>query len=154
MYDPDISSTSSIKAMLIVMLNLLFRIWKQNGGVIEPRSEMDTVDIWEIMRYMELHCKDVSLSEVAFRFGYNIFYLSKLIKKRTGHNFTELKQRACIEYAKNMLVTSNVPIQEIAIQSGFSNITHFYTVFKKYYSITPADYRRDFLKESPKPVKL
>jgi AraC-like DNA-binding protein/mannose-6-phosphate isomerase-like protein (cupin superfamily) len=141
-FDPDISSASTIKCLLIVLFNSLFRVWKKNGGKVETRSDIDNNDIWQIMQYIESNYSTATLNEAAFRFGYDPYYLSRLIKKKLGHTFTEIKHRVCVEQAKSMLTHTAKSIQEIAMQTGFSNMSYFYLLFDKYCGMTPAEYRK------------
>jgi len=44
-------------------------------------------------------------------------------------------------YARNLLLTINLSILEMAYESGFDNLSHFYHCFKKEFKITPAQLR-------------
>ena len=46
-----------------------------------------------------------------------------------------------ITYAAKLLATTNLNIQEIIYQCGFTNRSHFYKEFAKRYEMTPKDYR-------------
>jgi AraC-like DNA-binding protein len=47
-----------------------------------------------------------------------------------------------LEFAKLLLETSNDPVGEIALQSGFENISHFSRVFKEKHATSPNQYRK------------
>ena len=57
---------------------------------------------------------------------------------------------SCIEYviqfrlrkAAELLQHSTLPVLEIAAQSGFNNLTNFNRQYKKYYQLTPSQYRK------------
>lgn len=49
-----------------------------------------------------------------------------------------------IEYAKQQLETSDTPITDLAFVLGFSSSNYFCTVFKKYLTISPTEYRQNF----------
>jgi transcriptional regulator GlxA family with amidase domain len=49
-----------------------------------------------------------------------------------------------IEEAKQMLETSNAPIDEIGQEVGYADPTHFRRLFKRLTGLTPAHYRRQF----------
>ena len=44
--------------------------------------------------------------------------------------------------AAELLQHSTLPVLEIATQSGFNNLSNFNRQFKKYYQITPSQYRK------------
>lgn len=45
-------------------------------------------------------------------------------------------------YAKTLLLTADQSIMDIAFESGFNNLSHFYHLFREEYGITPAELRR------------
>ena len=46
-----------------------------------------------------------------------------------------------MDRTKDLLVTSDLPIRDVASQMGFDNYEYFFTVFKRLTGLTPADYR-------------
>lgn len=48
-----------------------------------------------------------------------------------------------IEHAKNTLLTTNLPVEQIAEICGYNNPVHFYRQFKKVTGITPATFRKN-----------
>lgn len=47
-----------------------------------------------------------------------------------------------LKYAKNLLLTTRLSITDIALESGFNNLSHFFHLFKKHFHITPSHFRR------------
>ena len=52
-----------------------------------------------------------------------------------------------MERAKKLLLSSDLPIAEVAESSGYGDYRVFTKVFKKSEGITPSQYRREFLAE-------
>ena len=48
----------------------------------------------------------------------------------------------CLKKAEDYLANTKEPVSDIAARLGFSNRTHFYTLFKKKYGMTPNEYRK------------
>ncbi|WP_436515827.1 helix-turn-helix transcriptional regulator [Ekhidna sp. To15] len=48
-----------------------------------------------------------------------------------------------LNYAKTLLKTSSLNINEVCYESGFKNTTHFSKAFKNHFRLTPAQFRRD-----------
>ena len=48
----------------------------------------------------------------------------------------------CLKKAEYYLLNTKDSISDIALRLGFSNRTHFYTLFKEKYGITPNGYRK------------
>lgn len=69
-------------------------------------------------------------------------YLSTLFKKETGETISDYTQKLRLEKAKNLLRTTNLNLNEIAAQVGYSDPKHFSKLFKKTFGIRPQDYRK------------
>ena len=50
-------------------------------------------------------------------------------------------KRQRIEYAAKLLVSTNLSIQEIMYNAGFTTRSHFYKEFSNYYNTSPKEYR-------------
>ncbi len=72
-------------------------------------------------------------------------YLSQLVNKVTGRNFTDYVNGFRIEDAKSKLRNPefiNYTIIAIALESGFNSKSTFYSAFKKLTGISPKEYRK------------
>lgn len=68
-------------------------------------------------------------------------YFGDLIKKETGKTAQEYIQYKLIDKAKDLIVSTNLTISEIAYQVGFTYPQHFNRLFKKVEGMTPKEYR-------------
>ena len=68
-------------------------------------------------------------------------YLSDLLRKETGKGAQEHIYYHLIERAKNRLLSSSDPINQIAFSLGFDYSQHFSKIFKTKTGMTPAEYR-------------
>jgi len=68
-------------------------------------------------------------------------YLSDLLKKETGKNAQDHIHSKVIDTAKNMLLSTNESVSQIAYQLGFEYPQYFSKVFKKKTRQSPAAYR-------------
>lgn len=50
-----------------------------------------------------------------------------------------------MERAKKLLLSTALPVSEVAEQSGYGDYRVFTKAFKKSEGVTPSQYRRDFL---------
>lgn len=95
-----------------------------------------------ILQYLQTHYKnDISLQEVATIFSFTPNYCGRLFKEVTGISFNDYLNNLRVKHACKLLLSTNMSIQEIAFNSGFNSLEYFYTIFKKFYGITPAKYR-------------
>ena len=68
-------------------------------------------------------------------------HLCRLIKKEFGMTPTQYVKNLQLQYAANLLTTSDYDILSIAVRLGFSSLSHFITIFKEKYGLSPSKYR-------------
>ena len=111
-------------------------------------SEIDTYSFYgldesmtEVIGYVREHCAEVSISSLATRFGYSETYFSQLVHKRCGVRARELIVAARMRRARELLLTTDLPVSDLAAAVGYESYSHFNRIFKRVYRITPAAYR-------------
>lgn len=85
--------------------------------------------------------KDLQLSQLAKLYFVNPQYLCRLFKKETGLNFSDYVNSIRINESKHLLTATKYNIVDISIQVGYSNVTYFNRLFKRYTGYTPNEYR-------------
>nr|WP_290122895.1 helix-turn-helix transcriptional regulator [Thermoclostridium stercorarium] len=86
--------------------------------------------------------KDISLDEVAEHINISPAYLSKLFKENTGVNFVTYVKELKFELAMDLLLNSDLTIQQIAHEVGFNTPAYFIQQFKARYGYTPNSFRK------------
>ncbi len=99
--------------------------------------------IMQVLGYIEEHYKNGSLSELANTLHYDFTWLSREIKRRTGKTYTELLHNKRMSQAAYLLKNTHINIDEIAVQTGYENISYFHRLFYKTYNKTPREYRNN-----------
>ncbi|MCI5604733.1 MAG: helix-turn-helix transcriptional regulator, partial [Clostridia bacterium] len=84
---------------------------------------------------------------LADEFHLNSQYISQLFKNEIGVGFHVYLTNIRMEKAKKLLLTTALPIAEIAELTGYNDYRVFTKVFKKSENITPTQYRREFLEK-------
>jgi AraC-like DNA-binding protein/mannose-6-phosphate isomerase-like protein (cupin superfamily) len=95
-----------------------------------------------ILKYMQHNYKSVTLDSLASYFHYSEAYLSALIKKNTGHNFTTLLNKIKLSRALEYLNSTTSTISEIAEHVGYNSEDYFSRVFKKHMGVSPSQYKK------------
>ncbi|WP_438348494.1 PocR ligand-binding domain-containing protein [Paenibacillus sp. FA6] len=92
--------------------------------------------------YIYHHKNDsISLSDMAKRCHISPSYFSRIFIKETGENFSVFIPRLKMEWAKQLLETTDQPIHQISDELGFCDAGYFIKTFKKFATLTPAVYR-------------
>ncbi|QGQ94452.1 response regulator [Paenibacillus psychroresistens] len=99
-----------------------------------------------VLNYMESHyATDISLKMLSAHFNVNTAYLGQLFKMEVGGMFTNYLNQLRINKAKDLLLTTELPASEIALQVGYTNANYFYNIFKKLTGQYPTKYKREML---------
>jgi two-component system response regulator YesN len=119
----------------------------------EIQAELQTADLPAIddlippyiakaKKYIQAHyAETITLTQVAKVVAVNPAYLSASFARHCGVNFLEYLTKYRLVKAKDLLERTNLPIQEIASQIGYSNLTYFNRIFRRATSQTPGAYR-------------
>lgn len=112
------------------------------GDLERNGEESTTMD--KAMRYIRRSYanKNLKLQDVAREVHLSPNYFSFLFKKATDKNVWDYLTEVRMEEAKRLLLTSDKKRYEIAEMIGYESPEHFSRVFKKYYGVSPADYRK------------
>ena len=85
-----------------------------------------------------------SLGSIAGTVGIHPVYLATTFRKSQGCTIGEYIRRQRVKHACRRIISSNDPLVEIALESGFTDQTHLCRSFKRVMGMTPAQYRRAF----------
>ena len=99
-------------------------------------------DIVQAQTWMQDHYgESFTLHELAEKFGMSTRTFNRRFKNATGKTPSNYLQEIRTRVAKDLLQTTNLSIQEIALQVGYSDISHLSALFKKFLNTTPSEYR-------------
>lgn len=101
----------------------------------------DSSLIFHVLKYIEAHFANGSLTELSQMLFYDFNALSKQIKKITGKTYTELVQEKRMSHACFLLESTNLGISEISQLVGYENISYFHRIFRRDQGMSPKKYR-------------
>lgn len=91
----------------------------------------------------EHYDEPVSLDDLADHCGISKYYLSHSIKEVTGSTVLDFLMLYRLSLARSRLRNGEGTVTEIAFDCGFNNLRSFHRMFRKYYYVTPTEYRRN-----------
>lgn len=139
-YSKNVGYETSIKGLMLVIFTELMRNYHEN---LENKTgaDLERTIIHELTDYLNKNYRTTDLKMTATYFNFNSDYLSKVIKGHIGASFIGLLQEIKLQKSCDFLKKSDLSIEEIADEVGYSNVSYFYRVFKKKYNQTPLEYR-------------
>lgn len=123
--------------MGLLFLQLMNHTDKIEAGKNAYEQEMLII----VLQYIEEHYKDGELTILANQMGFELTWLSKLIKKVAGSTYTELVQQKRLNKACYLLKTTQLSIIDISLAVGYDNFSYFHRLFKQTFGVSPRTYR-------------
>ena len=138
------SNLNELKETLRFMVSRLDLLPAAEAEVPDDASEAGNFIVNAALDYMRENCmqQHLSLSAVADHVYVSQWHLSKLLNRETGKSFFDLLGSMRIEKSKALLRTPGMNIQDVAEQTGYTDVAHFSRTFKKLTGQTPGEYRK------------
>ena len=139
-YDSENEDVINQYSMGLVFLYLLNNM---NKLAHNSSQSYEDVVIQAALRYIDSQYRTAVLSRIAEDFNLSLSAVSRMIKKNTGFTFVELLMRKRFQKALMFLVETELPVEQIAANIGYENLSYFYRQFKAHYGVTPSRYRAE-----------
>lgn len=104
--------------------------------------------IQDVVAWLNANYKnEISLTQIADIFSLTPNYIGHLFRTTLGISYNDYLNGLRLKSACHLLVICDSSIREIASKSGFNSVEYFNSIFKKYYGVTPSQYRALALKK-------
>lgn len=98
---------------------------------------------YQLKDFIDAHfSEDLTIPKLCEKFYISKSKLYSVSLEAFGTGASEYIRFKRMEHAKNLLLNGNLPISQIAEQSGFDDCNYFIRIFKKYVGETPSKYRK------------
>ena len=96
-----------------------------------------------IIQYIQEHfCDNISTTTLSERFGLSSNYITNLLKQELGIRYNDYITQLRMEYAKELLLTTNKSVKNITMDCGYYSQSHFTKLFVEKEGCTPVEYRK------------
>ncbi len=110
---------------------------KQKNHAVHYDSVADNI----IQFIKEHYAENLSLDILAEKFHFSPTYISRLIRRSQGVNFTEIVTNTRLSEAKKLLANPTLKVEDIRRKVGYNDTSYFIQSFKQKYEMTPNEYR-------------
>lgn len=125
---------------LLQILQMLYEAGALTKAETAGNSNMQK----ELLGYIQNHYTEkITLSMLAEEFHLSEKYVSRYFVEHFYLPFSNYVVHLRLTHAKQLLETTDESITEIALQSGFSNVSYFIRAFKNAYDKSPLKYRKE-----------
>ncbi|WP_055069420.1 response regulator transcription factor [Clostridium massiliamazoniense] len=129
------STRESVKAFIISEMDELMAVMYSNTVKYSPVVQQ-IVNIVN-KRYYE----DLSLKTLANQYNINSSYLGQIFNKEVGCSFSDYLNKTKNLKAKELILETNMKINDIAKEVGYMDSSYFYRKFKKFFGVSPSTLR-------------
>lgn len=140
---PDCGASFRLLESLSRLIGFLGDPDRYDGEHVTAQSDMGSLLFSRINRVLNARHGRISNSELSALLSYNGSYIGRIVKKYTGKSLFDYSMTFTMDYAADELLHTNKTAAQIASELQFSNLTHFYKLFREHHGVTPKEYRRE-----------
>ncbi|WP_283139479.1 helix-turn-helix transcriptional regulator [Rhizohabitans arisaemae] len=142
---------SELMAVSTIHERSYLRIWLEETlvGIVPRASRTDRNILSTAESYMAAHYADpgLRLSTVAEAVSASPYYISHLFAKERRTTFLRQLTALRLRHARALLTTSTLPVDTVAVRSGYHSAKAFRGVFKRHVGCSPSEYRQSYRPE-------
>lgn len=117
-----------------VVIQIKEKKYNRRNDVIENVKKYITQNYCDQLLALEVIASEMRLSPN---------YLRTIFKESEGKSISNYINEVRFQKAKELLETTELTAKEISLKIGFENFNYFYTAFKKYYGVSPNQFRNN-----------
>lgn len=126
----------------MTLIKFIQKMW-QNGLILENAANGTNTTEKEMITYIrQNYTREISLQEFGMQFHLSEKYISRYFKEHFHITLSQYINHLRLKHARQLLQESAVPVTEVALQSGYQNVSYFIRCFKKMYGVSPLKYRK------------
>lgn len=134
----------NMQHFISLLLNILARN-VSDGSIVTANDQSEEPLINRMLVHIRRHISDpeqLRIEHLAALFNLSATYVSEYFRKFTGESPQQYILQYKIKLVEQRLSNSELTIGQIADELGFTDESHLSRQFKKYYGISPANYRK------------
>lgn len=131
------------------ILNTIITLASRNISLISPlalnQSNAESgLDLLNFVHHNIYQPEELKATKMALKFNVSPTYISEYFKTKTGQSIQQYTIAYKVKLIETRLKFTNMQINEIVYEFGFSDASHLNRLFKKYTGLNPSDYKKQF----------
>lgn len=131
-----------LQSYQVAILSALTGRGRTCPAVANARTGLSSLKLKAVLDFIESRLgEDLGLPELAAVCGMSRFHFVRLFRQSTGHTPYRYLLLRRLEKARAMLIDSERPVAEVALDAGFGDAGHFSRTFARHVGMSPQRYR-------------
>ena len=134
------------KEIVQQLVNTLLTVVARNISLSLPEKKQESSALsLDILHYIHQNIYSPELlraATIASHFNISLNYISEYFKKQTGENLQQYITNYKLRLVETRLQYSDMRMNEIVSELGFTDESHLHRTFKKYKGLSPSEFRR------------
>ena len=127
----------------IILLQFILEMWKKGFVIENDTNGRNTVEKEMVSYIQQNFTGKISLREFGEQFHLSEKYISRYFKEHFHITLSQYVTYLRLEHAKQLLQDTDIPVTDVAMQSGYQNVSYFIRSFQKAYAVSPLKYRKN-----------
>ena len=121
----------------IILLQFILEMWKKGFVIENDTNGRNTVEKEMVSYIQQNFTGKISLREFGEQFHLSEKYISRYFKEHFHITLSQYVTYLRLEHAKQLLQDTDIPVTDVAMQSGYQNVSYFIRSFQKAYAVSP-----------------
>ena len=141
---PNVSNVREVALNLVrSMVYFVYGLYDESFSKLYTLSRSEELS-GRFLALVEMHCHEHhSIDWYANELCLSPKYIANVVKQVTGRSAGDCITYNLIRQAKLLLLTTALPVQDIADRLGFQNQSHFGTFFRRTVGVSPRTFRKE-----------
>ncbi|WP_310586803.1 AraC family transcriptional regulator [Runella sp. CRIBMP] len=141
-HQKNVSLLASFIQILDLLLDSEELVWLNGASLLSAYSNDAQGRVAQLMDFIQQNFRtEITLEKAASVTGLQIHSFCRFFKSLTHRTFSDFINEVRVGFACQLLQHSDIPITQVAFESGYSNISYFNRSFRKIHRITPREFR-------------
>lgn len=132
-----------LSALCVPLGYMLCALYEEDRKTAPEAIEQDVYK--KAIRYIKEHyTENISVAQVAANIGYSESYFGYAFKKKYKMSVSQYIRELQLAKAKDLLENTSFSVASVASYVGFDDSNYFSALFKKYFGLSPKEYRNKY----------
>ncbi|HEV7351470.1 AraC family transcriptional regulator [Telluribacter sp.] len=146
----SLCTTTSPAGQILVFLRLLTELATfanartlASDGYVPRLNEADTERMRRVLDFTLHNFREpIELSDIAREAHLSEAAFCRYFRQRTQKSYLSYLNELRVGHARQLLISSAMSVGQVALDSGFQNLSHFHRLFRRYSGYSPLRYRQ------------